>query len=142
MTGANRGIGFAVATGLVRRNCRVVLITRNRARGDQTVAALRAARAARVARRSGAYRGRVRAVVRGEPLGTVPAQPPVGEAAGGGWTKRPRPLPGSLRCRPMGHPPGPTTRTGARRRFARSSSVPADGKDKGKEISLLATPNV
>ncbi|MFG3704632.1 SDR family NAD(P)-dependent oxidoreductase [Micromonospora sp. NPDC047670] len=40
VTGANRGIGFAVAAGLVRQGCRVVLVTRNRARGEQAVAAL------------------------------------------------------------------------------------------------------
>lgn len=40
VTGANRGIGFAVATDLVRRGCRVVLVARSRARGEHAVAAL------------------------------------------------------------------------------------------------------
>ncbi|MGW4498881.1 SDR family NAD(P)-dependent oxidoreductase [Micromonospora sp. NPDC004336] len=42
VTGANRGIGFAVATRLVRQGCRVVLVTRDRVRGEQAVAALTA----------------------------------------------------------------------------------------------------
>lgn len=35
-----RGIGFAVAEEFVRQDCRVVLVTRDRARGEQAVAAL------------------------------------------------------------------------------------------------------
>ncbi|MEV4481967.1 SDR family NAD(P)-dependent oxidoreductase [Micromonospora coxensis] len=35
VTGANRGIGLAVAAGLARRGCRVVLVARDRARGEQ-----------------------------------------------------------------------------------------------------------
>jgi NAD(P)-dependent dehydrogenase (short-subunit alcohol dehydrogenase family) len=40
VTGGNRGIGYAVATELVRRDCRVVLVTRDRERGERAAAAL------------------------------------------------------------------------------------------------------
>ncbi|MEU5529643.1 SDR family NAD(P)-dependent oxidoreductase [Micromonospora chersina] len=42
VTGANRGIGFAVAGELMRRGCRVVLVARDPVRGEQALAALRA----------------------------------------------------------------------------------------------------
>ncbi|MGW7365164.1 SDR family NAD(P)-dependent oxidoreductase [Streptomyces sp. NPDC054841] len=40
VTGGNRGIGYAVAAELVRRECRVVLVTRDRERGERAAAAL------------------------------------------------------------------------------------------------------
>ena len=40
VTGANRGIGYAVSEDLVRRGYRVVLVTRGAASGAQAVAAL------------------------------------------------------------------------------------------------------
>ncbi|UKY48142.1 SDR family NAD(P)-dependent oxidoreductase [Streptomyces inhibens] len=40
VTGGNRGIGYAVAAELVRRNCRIVLIARDRERGERAAAAL------------------------------------------------------------------------------------------------------
>ncbi|QKV91804.1 SDR family NAD(P)-dependent oxidoreductase [Streptomyces sp. NA02950] len=40
VTGGNRGIGYAVASALVRRDCRVVLVTRDRERGERAAAAL------------------------------------------------------------------------------------------------------
>ncbi|MCZ7459711.1 SDR family NAD(P)-dependent oxidoreductase [Streptomyces sp. WMMC940] len=40
VTGGNRGIGYAVAAELVRRDCRVVLVARDRERGERAAAAL------------------------------------------------------------------------------------------------------
>jgi NAD(P)-dependent dehydrogenase (short-subunit alcohol dehydrogenase family) len=40
VTGGNRGIGSAVAAELVRRGCRVVVVVRDRERGERTVAEL------------------------------------------------------------------------------------------------------
>ncbi|MET0237854.1 MAG: SDR family NAD(P)-dependent oxidoreductase [Kibdelosporangium sp.] len=40
VTGGSRGIGFAVAGQLVRRDCQVVLVARDRARGEQAVSRL------------------------------------------------------------------------------------------------------
>jgi NAD(P)-dependent dehydrogenase (short-subunit alcohol dehydrogenase family) len=40
VTGGNRGIGFAVASELVRRDNRVVLVVRDQARGERAAAAL------------------------------------------------------------------------------------------------------
>ncbi|MFD4143548.1 SDR family NAD(P)-dependent oxidoreductase, partial [Streptomyces sp. NPDC058572] len=40
VTGGNRGIGFAAAQEFVRRGCRVVLVVRDRARGERAAEAL------------------------------------------------------------------------------------------------------
>ncbi|MBP2327706.1 NAD(P)-dependent dehydrogenase (short-subunit alcohol dehydrogenase family) [Kibdelosporangium banguiense] len=40
VTGGSRGIGYAVAEELVRRECQVVVVARDRARGEQAVSAL------------------------------------------------------------------------------------------------------
>ncbi|MCO5970844.1 SDR family oxidoreductase [Actinoallomurus soli] len=41
VTGANKGIGFEIARGLARHDCAVLVAARDRARGEQAVAALR-----------------------------------------------------------------------------------------------------